>query len=109
MGMRTCAKCGAAENPLGRLRFKKSALDRKVYCENCDPQGGEPISTEVLVSPAPMSSATQSSAGLVVIPCPKCRTVPRGRVPADCETCSDYGSVRIPASYLNVYRPTPEG
>jgi len=101
--MRTCAKCGAAENPLGRLRFKKSQIDKKVYCEKCDPQG---VTGAVETETAPLVlPSAQSSAGLVVIQCPKCRSIPRGMHPAPCETCSDYGSVRIPVNYLNVYRP----
>ena len=107
MPMRTCAKCGAAENPLGRLSFKKSLVDRKVYCEKCDPtstaSGPEVSGLVVDVSPA---AVTRPSAGsMVVIQCPSCRSVPRGPTPASCTTCSDYGSVRIPVNHLNVYRP----
>jgi hypothetical protein len=104
MAMRTCEKCRAAENPLGRLRFSKSRIDGKVYCENCSPEGQISAAAEV-AAPPPVSAAPQSSAGLVVIPCPSCRSVPRGRVPSPCEDCADYGSVRIPANFLNVYRP----
>lgn len=101
MSMRLCSNCRAAENPLGRLRFKKF-IDGKVYCENCIPANVEDL------DPAPPKPASpmESSAGLlVVIPCPDCE---RGRYPSGvvCSACAGYGSVRIPANFLNVYRPT---
>lgn len=99
MPMRTCAKCMAAENPIGRLRFKKF-LDGKVYCENC-----LPASVEVLdpTSPSPASSPLPgtSAGSFVVIPCPDCR----GTVAPNCEGCAGYGSVRIPQNFLRVYVP----
>ena len=105
MAMRLCAVCKSAENPLGRLRFKKF-LDGKVYCENC-----LPANVEVLDSTPPVevsSSLPGTSAGsMVVIDCPDCRTPKLGA----CEACSGYGSVRIPINFLNVYVPkgnTPE-
>lgn len=101
--MRKCVKCGAAENPLGRLRFRKH-VDRKIYCENCLPAKMETgVSAPVAVS----SALPATSAGsLVVIPCPCCRLMsnkPHGKL---CEDCSGYGSVRIPVNFLNIYQPT---
>jgi len=105
VAMRTCVTCKAAENPLGRLKFRK--FHGIVYCENCSPgvvmTPPEPTSAPIL--PSPLSGTSAGS--FVVIPCPQCRSVPRGRVPASCDTCSDYGSVRIPVNFLNVYRPKP--
>lgn len=104
--MRTCVKCQAAENPIGRLRFKKY-LDGKVYCENCLPADVEvltPRSPEVS-SPLPGTSA----GSFVVISCPDCRNLPGPA--ANCEGCGGYGSVRIPQNFLRVYVPkknTPE-
>jgi hypothetical protein len=109
--MRLCEKCRAAENPLGRLRFRKY-LDGKVYCENCIP-----ASVEVLAPTPPelvSSSLPGTSAGsLVVIPCPTCLGQGRGsRTPTNvhltkCAVCSGYGRVRVPENFLNVY--TPDG
>lgn len=101
--MRTCVICKAAENPLGRLRFKKH-VDRKLYCENCLPAGLGP--KEPGVSPQILSPTPPGVALLVVIPCPACRLIshkPHGKI---CVDCSGYGSVRIEANFLNVYRPT---
>jgi len=98
MPTRLCATCKAAENPIGRLRFRKY-LDGKVYCENCIP-----ASVEVLdpTPPSkPSSSPMESSAGsLVVIRCPDCRGEAAG-----CEACVGYGAVRIPTNFLNIYKP----
>jgi hypothetical protein len=104
--MRTCAKCGAAENPIGRLRFKKHS-DGGIYCENCLQ------SVSILGAPeSPVSHVetlpTPSSAGLIVIPCPTCRGLHPGNHGKTCQTCVGYGSVRIPASNLPVYRPPTE-
>ncbi len=105
--MRQCETCKAAENPLGRLRFKKF-LDGKVYCENCLPPS---------LTPASPSGPPPSSAGydykspppgvpvLTVIPCPDCRGMshkPHGKT---CSGCAGYGSVRIPWVNLVVYQP----
>jgi len=110
MAMRLCKVCRSAENPLGRLRFKKH-LDGEVYCEICLPvnMGLDEPSSPV----ATLSSPAKASAGFapgdqnpVVIPCPECRGMspkPHGKM---CKCCSDYGSVRIPINFLNVYRPT---
>jgi hypothetical protein len=106
MAHRLCEVCKSAENPLGRLRFKKH-LDGKVYCEKCLPVNPETLSPPDPVA-LPASSflpAQKASAGsLVVIPCPDCRGMshkPHGKT---CESCVGYGSVRIPASSLNIYR-----
>jgi hypothetical protein len=98
MAMRTCAKCRAAENPIGRLRFKKY-LDGKVYCENCLPASVEvldPTPPATVSSPLPGTSA----GSFVVIPCPDCRGVT-----PNCEGCAGYGSVRIPQNFLRIYVP----
>jgi hypothetical protein len=100
MPMRTCTICKAAENPLGRLKFSKY-LDSKIYCANCIPGGGGRTP-----APAPSISPQASSAGsLVVIPCPDCRGMGPGLHGTECKGCSGYGSVRIPANFLNVYKP----
>jgi len=100
MAMRTCAKCQAAENPLGRLRFKKNPQDRKVYCENCDPGSFSGQS-----SPPPSPLPGTSAGSLVVIPCPDCRGMGPGLHGKECKGCSGYGSVRVAANFLNVYKP----
>ena len=104
--MRVCVKCQAAENPIGRLRFKKF-LDGKVYCENCIPANVEELDpTPPKRSPSPMET---SAGSLVVIPCPDCRGAPAAT--PHCKACAGYGSVRIPPNFLPVYRPkqdTPE-
>ena len=107
--MRTCSKCAAAENPLGKLRFRKNRIDGEIYCENCDPQRGE----EATPVSAPSPSRERASAGsLVIIPCPVCRGMthkPHGR---PCEGCAGYGSVRVPENHLVVFKfpkdPEPE-
>ena len=111
MAMRTCNKCSQAENPLGRLRFKKSRVDGKIYCENCGPAEHSfdlPVDAEVLPNhPVLSSPSLQPSAGYVVTACPDCAGgVHRPRV-KPCGGCAGYGAVRIQASMLNVYRPSP--
>ena len=108
MAMRLCETCRSAENPLGRLRFKKH-LDGKVYCENCLPFNVEdlpPVERQVASSPLPGTSA----GSLVVIPCPDCFGEGRAsRHPVNknvsCEACHGYGSVRIAANFLAIYKP----
>jgi len=115
MAMRPCNKCESAENPLGRLRFSKSRVDGKIYCENCAPvvhslgvessRETEELSTLQPSLSAPSSSMRPPSAGLVVVECPDCAGgVHRPRV-KPCQGCSGYGAVRIEAAMLNVYRP----
>jgi hypothetical protein len=116
--MRTCNTCGSAENPLGRLRFKKSRVDGETYCENCAPlthslddqprsRVPEELSTLQSSRPAPSSPMRPPSAGLVVVACPDCAGgVHRPRV-KPCQGCAGYGAVRIEAAMLNVYRPAP--
>ena len=103
--MRTCATCGAADNPLGKLRFKKH--HGAIYCENHMPDGLDQALPEVASDPLPFG--IEASAGsLVVIPCPECRLMsnkPHGRI---CQGCAGYGSVRIAANNLVVYRPKKE-
>jgi len=101
MPTRVCETCRSAENPLGRLRFKKW-LDGKVYCENC-----LPASVEVLdpTPPAVLSSGLPgtSAGSFVAIPCPECRGMspkPHGK---GCETCDSFGSVRVPLNFLKIY------
>jgi len=100
--MRTCVKCKSAENPLGRLRFKKF-LDGNVYCENC-----LPANVEILDPTPPVELSSPlggtSAGSFVVIPCPDCRVPKLGT----CAACADYGSVRIPMNFLNVYVPTKD-
>jgi len=111
MPMRMCNKCSQAENPLGRLRFKKSRVDGKVYCENCGPMEHSldlPGDAEVLPPrPALSSPSLRPSAGYVVVDCPDCAGgVHRPRV-KPCKGCAGYGAVRIDVAALNVYRPSP--
>jgi hypothetical protein len=107
---RTCVKCKKAENPLGRLRFKKSRLDGKVYCENCDPVGQD-VTVEPVVHAPPASSSSSKprppSAGLVVVNCPDCAGGVHRPHSKPCQGCAGYGAVRIEAAMLNVYRPKP--
>ena len=98
---RTCKKCGAADNPLGRLRFRKH-LDGKVYCENCIPKDRISGASS---APEPSELPGTSAASLVVIPCPLCRGMSHRPHGKRCESCSGYGSVRIPANFLNIYKP----
>jgi hypothetical protein len=107
MAYRLCETCRSAENPLGKLRFKKH-LDGKVYCENCIPFNWE----EAAPPPSqPSSPLPGTSAGsLVVIPCPDCFGEGRAsRHPVNknvrCEACVGYGAVRIPENFLKVYTP----
>jgi len=100
--MRTCEVCKAAENPIGRLRFRKH-FDGLVYCEHCIPGGS---GHREVPAPSSISSATSTSAGsLVVIPCPDCRGMSHKPHGNPCETCAGYGSVRIRENFLNEYRP----
>ena len=103
--MRVCEKCMAAENPLGRLRFKKSRVDGNVYCENCAPVEHSIDVADSQPSPA-FPPSLKPSAGYVVIPCPDCAGGvhrPHGK---PCDGCAGYGSVRIETAMLNVYRPS---
>ena len=116
MPTRTCTICKSAENPLGRLRFKKF-LDGLVYCENCLPGHTEvldPVSPVAASSPLPGTSA----GSFVVIPCPDCFGQGReSRNPTHsnlkpCKACVGYGQVRVPENFLNIYLPKtnkPEG
>lgn len=110
MSMRMCAKCSRAENPLARLRFKKSLVDGEVYCENCTPLTHSIDDERRSEAPAFGLTAPllKPSAGYVVIDCPKCAGgTPRGPISntVECFVCAGYGAVRIEAAMLNVYRP----
>jgi len=98
--VRTCAICGAADNPLGKLRFKKNRVDGKIYCARCDPE-----LQEAAASAAPPSvRAVETSAGsLIVIPCPTCCGMSHRPHGKPCESCVGYGSVRVPANNLAVF------
>jgi hypothetical protein len=100
MAHRTCTKCMAADNPLSRLRFQKSRVDGKLYCENCLPDraGAE-------LASAPSAPDFRPSAGLVVVNCPDCAGGMHRPHQKPCTTCAGYGAVRMEASMLNVYRP----
>lgn len=109
MAYRTCETCRKAENPLGKLKFKKH-LDGKVYCENCLPFSAEVLSpvAERQASPSPLPGTSAGS--LVVIPCPDCLGQGRSKrhpqsVIEKCSACAGWGRVRIPENFLNVYRP----
>lgn len=107
MAFRTCVKCGAADNPLGRLRFKKSRMDNKVYCENDLPEGSSVAHVGVEEqSSTPRASPAHTSAGsLVVVNCPDCAGGIHRPHQKPCLTCVGYGAVRIEPGMLNVYRP----
>lgn len=104
---RMCSVCKRAENPIGRLRFKKSRLDGQVYCENCTPithsldipQEGPDV------VPVPPPVGLKASAGYVVIDCPGCAGGSHRPHQKPCGDCSGYGAVRISVNLLNVYRP----
>lgn len=108
MPLRTCAKCGAADNPLGRLRFTKSRFDGKVYCEVDLPDTtmfSKSAGTEEVAS-VPSTLASPASAGsMVVVNCPDCAGGVHRPHHKPCVTCSGYGSVRVQSNFLNVYRP----
>lgn len=101
--MRTCIKCGAADNPLGKLRFKKY-LDGDIYCDRCHP--GRIAEVPPALSGLEITSAGSPSTGeLVVMACPDCAGGmhrPHGK---PCQGCMGLGSVRYPASALVVYTP----
>jgi hypothetical protein len=98
---RTCVKCNAAENPLSRLRFKKSRVDGKIYCENCSNETvGESADQPTLSAPS-----LKPSAGYVVVACPDCAGGTHRPHQKPCQACAGYGAVRIEANMLNVYRP----
>lgn len=104
MAFRTCATCGAGDNPLSSLRFKKSRVDGKVYCERHLPDlnvGG----VEEEPSAPSFAPSVRPSAGYVVIDCPDCAGGVHRPHQKPCVTCSGYGAVRIEAAMLNVYRP----
>ena len=118
MAGRTCKQCGKADNPIGRLRFKKSRVDGKIYCENCTPVahsidnvGRVPEELTTLESYSPASSVPsiprhKASAGYVVVACPDCSGGVHRPKNKPCKGCAGYGAVRLEASMLNVYRPT---
>lgn len=106
MAHRVCQKCRAAENPLGRLRFKKSRVDGKVYCENCTPVTHSLDVAEAATPASPLRAPDRKpSAGYVVVGCPDCAGGVHRPHKKPCPGCAGYGSVRIEASMLNVYRP----
>jgi len=97
-----------AENPLGRLRFKKSRVDGLIYCENCVPveHSLDNVERESLQGSAPSLPSLKPSAGYVVVDCPDCAGgVHRPKV-KPCRGCAGYGAVRIESAMLNVYRPS---
>jgi hypothetical protein len=102
--MRVCAVCKAADNPLGALKFKKHMGE--IYCENHFPMA--PSESDSSSKPSSAGSPYVGGfdfASLVVIPCPECRGMshkPHGMI---CKGCAGYGSVRVPANNLVVYRP----
>ena len=106
--MRTCEVCGRADNPLSALKFKKH-VDGKIYCADHDPNSLDSALPRVAPNPVGLSPMASSAGSLVVIPCPECRGMsnkPHGKL---CVGCAGYGSVRIPANNLVVYRPRKEG
>ena len=103
--MRTCAKCGKADNPLSPLRFAKSRVDGKVYCENCTPLK-QSMDVPAVDLPTP-SRSFKPSAGLVVIACPDCAGGVHRPKKKPCQGCAGYGAVRVEANILNVYHPAP--
>jgi len=107
MASRVCAKCSRAENPLSRLRFKKSRIDGNVYCENCAPvdYSLDAVAPEAQPSGAP-APLVKPSAGYVVVDCPDCAGGVHRPNKKPCPGCAGYGSVRIEAAMLNVYRPS---
>lgn len=108
MAMRTCEKCSRAENPLSRLRFKKSRMDGKVYCENCLPSEVPDLDVPEKEPTGSFSPPTRKpSAGYVVVDCPDCAGGVHRPRQKPCRGCAGYGAVRIEASMLNVYRPSP--
>ena len=102
MALRTCVTCGAADNPLGVLRFKKSRIDGKVYCANHSP---ESVGAEETSSASSEFQIYPSAGSLVVVNCPDCAGGMHRPHQKPCLTCSGYGAVRIPVGLLNVYRP----
>jgi hypothetical protein len=109
--MRTCNKCGAAENPLGKLRFKKH-VDRAIYCENCLPglDLTQPIlpPSRVEEEGGPAYVVQEPASDYTVIVCPTCRGLHPGAHGKTCPTCVGYGAVRIRASVLPIYREPAE-
>lgn len=105
--MRTCPVCGAAENPLGSLRFKKY-LDGLVYCERCHPSTGVVDGPLPLVGNPSAGSPPPSTGQLVVIPCPDCAGGVHRPKQKPCKGCAGLGSVRYPSNALVVYRPPSE-
>lgn len=95
--MRVCNRCRKAENPKGELRFTDSP--EGVLCHECYKKYYE------------ISRAFNEELGivpteeLVVIVCPTCRGKHHAMHGNVCESCCGYGSVRIPANALPVYRP----
>ena len=101
--MRTCTVCGRADNPLGKLRFRKQAAE--IYCEDHDPTSLDSALPPVASNPVGLSPMASSAGSLVVIPCPDCRGMsnkPHGKI---CTGCAGYGSVRVPSNNLVVYQP----
>lgn len=99
---RMCSKCQAAVNPLSRLRFMKSRVDGRVYCENCLPDNQAAEANSAAFAPS-----LKPSAGYVVIDCPDCAGGVHRPHQKPCTTCAGYGAVRIEVGLLNVYRPKP--
>lgn len=98
--IRVCDTCRAAENPRGQLAFHDTA--EGALCDRCFKARTAPVGA----SPSPLMASTQEMAALVVVKCPPCG----GRGFDDftrlkCSSCVGYGSVRVPANALPVYRP----
>jgi len=102
--MRTCVNCGAADNPLGTLKFKRH-LGGDVYCERCSPDLLAETSPPLVILEEPSAGSPPVTGELVVISCPDCAGGvhrPHGK---PCSGCAGLGAVRYPASALVIYTP----
>ena len=88
MSYETCVKCSRGRNPASPMRWHQTNFGS--VCDRC-------FANE----PPPPTPAQEAE--MVVVRCPSCRGA---ATVSPCETCIGYGSVRVEANALPVYRVT---
>lgn len=99
--VRMCEVCRAAENPKSKLRFHDTPSG--VLCDGCYERRYFPG-----VPGSPLKGS-ETPSQLVVVHCPPCGGSGRREVISTltetCRSCLGYGSVRVAANAIPVYRP----
>lgn len=96
---RTCKVCHAAENPRSQLAFHDTP--EGVHCDRCYKARYFPT-----VGASPLRTPATDMSALVVVKCPTCVGTGRKAKTLPCPSCVGYGSVRVPANALPIFKPT---